>query len=100
MSLGSADIASMLSDLHDLGDAVTVTIGAQSTFGVWDVRAAEYFGDGEPQVGGTEKSVHVQTGTLSALSSGASITVDGTAYRVRDFSPYGDGAMTRVLLES
>ena len=45
-----------------------------------------------------EDFVHVQTGVLAGLSSGAAITVNGIAYVVLKVLPYGDGAMTRIAL--
>jgi hypothetical protein len=98
MSFGADDIAAILADLAAAGGTVTVTIGASTVTGLRDREAVEILGGDMPGPVGVEESVHVQSGTLSGLVSGASITVGGTAYVVREVLVYGDGAMTRVLL--
>lgn len=99
--LGESDIDVMLADLSGAGGAVDVTLGATTVKGIMDHDALEVLDEeGRPGVIGSEKSVHVKTGALSGLTSGASITVGGTSYKVLKVLPYGDGAMTRVVLRT
>jgi hypothetical protein len=96
--LGESDIAAMLADLAAAGGAVEVILGAAKTTGLDDRQAAEVFGGEMPGVISMDEGVHVQTGALPGLASGSAITVDGVARVVREATPYGDGAMTRIAL--
>lgn len=96
--LGEADIAAMLADLVAAGGGVEVTLGPTSVHGLLDREAAELFSGEMPAVVSADEVVHVQSGALPGLASGASITVGGVAYVVLKVLPYGDGAMTRVAL--
>lgn len=46
---------------------------------------------------GKVTAVTVKTGVLRGLAEGATITIDGTDYRVISQHQQGDGALTRVL---
>lgn len=96
--LGESDIAEMLADLAAAGGGVDVTLGAATVTGLLDREAAELFGGEMPTLVSADEVVHVQTGALTGLASGASITVDGTSYVVLKVLPYGDGGMTRIAL--
>lgn len=96
--LGGPDIADVLADLALVGGTVTVVIGGTTVSGILDREAVEVLGDEMPGVVSDEEIVHVQTGVLPGLTSGASITVGGFPYVVQKALPYGDGAMTRVVL--
>jgi hypothetical protein len=96
--LGGADIREVLADLSMVGGTVAVTIGGTTVTGILDREAVEVLGDDMPGVISDEEIVHVQTGALAGLASGASITVGGFPYVVQKALPYGDGAMTRVVL--
>ena len=98
MSFGEPDIAAMLSDLAAIGGGVEVTLGATTVHGVLDRGALELLQGEMPGVVAADEIVHVPTGSLPGLASGASITVDGVAYVVLKVMPYEDGAMTRVVL--
>jgi len=66
--------------------------------GILDREAVEVLGDEMPGVVSDQEIVHVQTGALPGLDSGVSITVGGFRYVVQKALPYGDGAMTRIVL--
>jgi hypothetical protein len=96
--LGESDIAAMLADLAAAGGGVEVTLGATTVHGLLDREAVELFGGEMPAVIAADDVVHVQSGALPGLASGASISVGGIAYVVLKVLPYGDGAMTRIAL--
>ena len=96
--LGGSDIPEVLADLAMIGGTVGVTLGNNTVTGVMDREAVEVLGDEMPGVVSDEEIVHVQTGVLPGLASGASITVGGFPYVVQKALPYGDGAMTRIVL--
>lgn len=96
--LGGPDIPSVLADLALIGGTVDVTLGGKTVSGILDREAVEVLGDEMPGVVSEEEIVHIQTGALPGLASGVSITVGGFAYAVQKALPYGDGAMTRIVL--
>ncbi len=96
--LGSSDIPAVLADLAMVGGTVAVTLGEKTVTGILDREAVEVLGDEMPGVVSDEEIVHVQTDVLPGLASGASITVGGFPYVVQKALPYGDGAMTRIVL--
>ena len=98
MFLGESDITAILADLAAAGGGVEVTLGDVTVLGLLDREAIEILGDQMPGVIVAEEMVHVQSGVLPGLQSGAAITVGGTAYTVLKVLPYGDGAMVRVAL--
>jgi hypothetical protein len=98
VALGEADIAAMLGDLAMVGGTVAVTLGNTTVSGILDREAVEVLGDEMPGVVSDQEIVHVQTGALPGLASGASITVGGFSCVVLKALPYGDGAMTRIVL--
>ena len=98
MALGESDITSMLSDLAAAGGGVNVTLGSATVIGLLAREAAEIFGGDMPTLVATDEAVHVKSGSLSGLVSGVSIVVGGTNYVVLKALPYGDGAMTRIIL--
>lgn len=96
--LGGSDIPEVLADLAAAGGTVSVTLGEKTIPGILDREAVEVLGDEMPGVVSDQEVVHVQTGALPGLGSGVSITVRGLSYVVLKALPYGDGAMTRVVL--
>jgi hypothetical protein len=96
--LGGADIPEVLADLALVGGTVAVTLGEATVTGVLDREAIEILGDEMPGAVSEEEVVHVQTGVLPGLVSGAAIGVGGFPYIVQKVLPYGDGAMTRIVL--
>ncbi len=98
MYLGESDITAILADLAAAGGGVEVSLGGVTVTGLLDREAIEILGDQMPGVIAAEDLVHVQSGVLPGLQSGAAITVGGTAYTVLKVLPYGDGALTRVAL--
>jgi hypothetical protein len=98
MYLGESDLTAILADLAAAGGGVEVTLGGVTVTGLLDREAVEILGDQMPGVIAAEDLVHVQSGVLPGLQSGAAITVAGTAYTVLKVLPYGDGAMVRALL--
>ena len=65
-----------------------------------DREAVEILGGEMPAVVAADEIVHLQSGVLPGLGSGAAITVDGTDYTVLKVLPYGDGAMVRIALRT
>lgn len=100
MYLGESDITEILADLAAAGGGVEVAIGGVTVTGLLDREAVEILGDQMPPVVAAEQVVHVQDGALPGLQPGAAIAVGGTGYVVLKVLPYGDGAMTRVLLRA
>lgn len=98
MYLGESDITAILADLAAAGGGVEVSCGGITVTGLLDREAIEILGDQIPGVIAAEEMVHVQSGVLPGLQSGAAIAVGGTAYTVLKVLPYGDGAMVRVAL--
>ncbi len=98
--LGGTDVAAMLADLAQAGGGVAVTLGGTTVTGLLDREAAECFTGEMPAIIGADEVVHVQSGVLPGLASGAAITVDGTSYMVLKVLPYGDGAMSRIALRT
>jgi len=96
--LGGSDIPRVLADLAMVGGTVPVTLGGKTVSGILDREAVEVLGDEMPGAISEAEIVHVQTGALPGLTSGASITVGGFSYVVQKALPYGDGAMTRIVL--
>ncbi len=92
------DIAAILADLVAAGGVVEVVFGDTTVFGLLDREAVEVLGGEMPAVVAADEVVHIQSGVLPGLQSGAAITVAGTAYTVLKVLPYGDGAMIRVAL--
>lgn len=89
---GDADIDGMLADF-----GVPVAMGSVTVKGIVDQFHDEIPGsDQGPQYVTRRVSVRVKTGALSALTSGAAITVDGTAMKVLQALEEGDGAITRI----
>jgi hypothetical protein len=96
--LGGSDIPEALADLALVGGTVAVTLGETTVTGMLDREAVEVLVDEMPGAVSEDEVVHVQTGTLPALTSGVAITVSGFPYVVQKALPYGDGAMTRIVL--
>lgn len=96
--LGGSDIPELLADLATAGGTVSVTLGEKTIPGILDREAVEVLGDEMPGVVSDQEVVHVQTGALPGLASGVSITVGGLPHVVLKALPYGDGAMTRIVL--
>jgi L-fucose isomerase-like protein len=98
--LGESDVAAMLADLAQAGGGVTVTLGTATTTGLLNHEAMEILGGEMPGVVAADDVVHVRSGVLPGLASGASITVDGTEFKVMQVFPYDDGAMVRIALRT
>ena len=96
--LGEADVAAILADLEEAGGGVDVTLGATTVTGLLDREAVEVLGGEMPAVVAADETVHVRSGALPGLASGAPVTVGGTDYVVLKVLYYGDGAMTRIAL--
>lgn len=96
--LGGSDIPEVLADLALVGGTVAVTLGDTTVSGIRDREAVEVLADEMPGAVSEEEVVHVQTGALPGLTSGVAITVSGVPYVVQKALPYGDGAMTRIVL--
>jgi len=97
---GSVDIQAMLADLKAAGAAVDVTLASTTVTGLRDHEAVEILGAEMPGIMAGDESVHIETGSLPGLASGVDITVAGAARKVLRTGPYGDGAMTRIVLRT
>lgn len=98
--LGEADIAAMFDHLDCVDGAVDVKVGTTTVKGLRDREAMEVLGEQMPGVIAGQDTVHVQSGALPGLAPGVTVTVDGKAYVAREVLPYGDGAMTKILLRT
>lgn len=98
MPLGDTDVGAVLTDLEQCGGTVEVIFGGTPVPGLWDHDAVELLEGAGPGIVANEKAVHVQASALSGLASGASITVDGTTYTIREALPYDDGGLVRIML--
>ena len=96
--LGDEDVGAMLADLAEAGGGVDVTLGTMTVTGLLDREAVEIFGGEMPAVVAADEIVHVRSGALPGLASGAPVTVGGVDYVVLKVLSYGDGAMTRIAL--
>ena len=95
MSFGDTDLAMMLGDAF----SVPVVFGATSTTGIVGYHDFVLFDeDGSARVIGRERAVSLLTSACTALAPGASITVDGASYTVREKRAQHDGAETLVFL--
>lgn len=96
--LGESDITAMLADLAACGGGVSVTLGTSTATGLWDREAVELLGTEMPALVAADEIVHLPSGALPQLASGAAISVGESSYVVLKVLPYGDGAMVRALL--
>lgn len=78
--------------LNDFG--VTVVSGIVSGLGILDQPDLTL----SEMTQSTEYAVMVKTSDFGSLRSGASITVDGTAYTVRENQKIDDGSFSRITL--
>lgn len=88
----SSDLAAVLSE-----QGVQVVLGPDTTFGI--VRgpdALELEADGAGSLIARQIVVTVQTGSLTALATGATISVNATNYRVRDHMASAHGHLTQI----
>lgn len=98
--LGQDEITEMMAVLAAAGGGVTVVRGSTSVHGLRDREAVELFGQDTPGVRAMDEVVHVASAALPNLTPGTYLTVDGTAYRVRDVVSYGDGALLAIHLRA
>src|SRR5512138_1255710 len=88
----SSDLDAILAEAGEV-----VVLGPDTTHGI--VRrpdASELEASGAGSLITRQVVVTVRTGALTALATGATITVGGTAYRVRDHLAVEHGATTRI----
>jgi len=96
--LGENDIPSILDDLSTSSATVAITFGSVTITGLFDRVAVQMFDGDMPTVIPDGESVHIVAGSLTDVTPGDIITVDGTSYKVLRILPYGDGAMERLAL--
>lgn len=87
------DVAAMLADQFF---TVAVSIGNSSTRGIPDLFDQQASSVLPFDVVEKIKVITIKKGSLVGLAEEASITVDGTAYKVRQFLDADDGAITHV----
>lgn len=96
MAFGDADLPALFGDL-----GVAVALGASTTTGLFDQGQVQRIAPESGLIENvTQTSVLIATGTLTGLAQDAAITVDGTVYRVRNWSPRDDGRLTEIVLAS
>jgi len=92
MALGDDDLPGILEEL-----GVEVTLGGASTHGVKRRFTEEMLRDSDaPELLSRSVVVTIKSGSLPALSSGAAITVDGIAYKVKRHMEEEHGTLTRI----
>ncbi len=93
MAIGDDDLPGLLEEL-----GVPVTLGATTTRAIKRKFTEELFQDTDaPELLSRAIVAVIQTGSLPALKSGAAITVDGAAYKVRRWLEDGHGTLTRII---
>jgi hypothetical protein len=75
--------------------AVELTWGAETANVLFDAPDEEFI-DGRVQA--RQYAILYETGELAGLAGGATVTVDGTAYTVREVSALDDGKLRRATL--
>ena len=91
-ALAAADLAYALRT-----EGVKVTLGALETYGLVRHGAAEGLEDPQGrELSSRSVTVLIATDSLPGLEAGAAITVDGTAYLVREHAEESDGRLTRI----
>lgn len=94
MAFGDADLPALFGDL-----GVPVVFGTQTTTGLFSQTQVERVAVETGALENiTQTSVLIETGTLTGLAQDAAITVDGTAYKVRNWAPQDDGRLTEIRI--
>lgn len=92
MALGDEDLPGLLEEI-----GVPVTLGGVTTHGVKRRFTEELLRDTDArELLSRSVIVTIKSGSLPALSSGAAITVDGIAYKVKRRMEEEHGTLTRV----
>ncbi len=92
MALTDGDLPGLLDDL-----GVDVTIGYVTVKGIKRRFTEEmYTGNESPELMSRSIVVSIQTDSLPGLENGATVTVGGTAYKVRRHSEAEHGSLTRI----
>lgn len=78
--------------------SVPVVMGAQSTRGHFDWADVVEKDHAGFDVLVKHRLVRIRTGTLTSITNGSAITVDGVAYTIHDANVRDDGTLTDVLL--
>lgn len=92
MALTDGDLPGVLDDL-----GVDVTIGYVTVKGIKRRFTEEMFtGNESPELMSRSIVVSIQTDSLPGLENGATVTVGGTAYKVRRHSEAEHGSLTRI----
>lgn len=93
MGLADDDLPGLLEEL-----GVPVTLGGVTTNGIKRRFTEELYQDTDsPELLSRAIVAVIKTGSLPALKSGAAITFDGTAYKVRRWLEDGHGTLTRII---
>lgn len=93
MAFGAADLPALLADMG----VPVVTTGAPA-LGLKDETDEEILpddGSSSSQIG-RKTVVTIATGSLSGLTRGAAITVDGVAYKISAVQVVDDGLVTKI----
>lgn len=88
---GDADLPALFADM-----GVAVVAGAVTTVGLLDDLPADAFPD-RARIETRRRSVLVRAAVMPALHVGDALTVDGTAYTIREWGPEADLLDGRVL---
>jgi hypothetical protein len=77
--------------------SVVVTLGSDSTYGLVRCGGVNVLAEQQGrELSSSSLTVLIATGTLAGLEAGASITVGGTAYLVREQGPELDPKLTLI----
>ena len=90
---GAADLDALLAQM-----GVSVTYASTTVQGLLDREDLLQTDPSGLQVSVRRTVVRVKTGALANLAVNSAITVDGTAYHIRDVNLEGDGAYTVIVL--
>lgn len=86
------DLSAFMADF-----GVPCTAGSASFLGIFD-QPASVIGLGHAEVVSAEYSLVAQATDVAAVKSGNTVMVNGTAFKVREKLPEGDGAFVRLTL--
>jgi hypothetical protein len=88
--------------LADFGVSVSFSGSTAGMLGIVDAPGLTTLGDdeGRARLVATERTCLIRSDQRGSLKAGSSVTVDGTAYVVREALPYEDGAFTLLALRN
>jgi hypothetical protein len=83
----------------DFGVPVSFSGSTAGMLGIMDLSGLDVLGDGSrATVSAADRTVVIRTSQKGSLTQGSNITVNSSAYVVRDLQPFDDGSFTLVML--